>query len=201
MAKAETYGVDLGTHSSKPSSKNASTTTKGCEIASKDLVSQTLGQPIERMEPVKNEPGTCLYFGPAGVAARLAKEATEAAFKRAQQPGSKPEEGVEIVRGITGLAGGAYQTPEGGENPLLIFLISRGDGKPQMTALAVSKGIFGNIPGTVVEVPNLGDRAIQAAGLGLNVLKGDSLMRIIVAPMPGANEKAIALARALLPGI
>jgi hypothetical protein len=70
-----------------------------------------------------------------------------------------------------------------------------------MTALAVSKGIFGNIPGTVVEVPNLGDRAIQAAGLGLNVLKGDSLMRIIVAPMPGANEKAIALARALLPGI
>jgi hypothetical protein len=35
----------------------------------------------------------------------------------------------------------------------------------------------------------------------LNVLKGDTVIRIIVGPVPGANDKSVAIARAVLPRI
>ena len=200
VAKAATYGVDLKSHPSKSSSTNASRTAKGCDLISKDMVAQALGQPIEKMEQVKDEPGTCVFSGPPGLAVKLAKEDAETAYKRAQQPGASPSEGVEMARGITGVIGGPYQT-SGGEAPLLIFVITRGDGRTQMTALTINKAMFGKIPGTFEDVPGLGDRAILAPPLGLNVLKGDSLIRIVVAPMTGSREKAVALARAILPNV
>jgi hypothetical protein len=81
------------------------------------------------------------------------------------------------------------------------------DGRPQMTALAAAKGIFGGIGadskggGLGADIPNLGDRAIRLGPLGLNVLKGDTVIRIIVGPVPDANNKSEAIARAVLPRI
>ena len=95
---------------------------------------------------------------------------------------------------------------KGGEVPLLIFLLDP-DGRPQMTAVAATKGIFGGIGsasgagGLGAEIPNLGDRAIRLDPIGLNVLKGDTLIRVIVGPVPDANDKSVAIARAVLPRI
>jgi hypothetical protein len=51
--------------------------------------------------------------------------------------------------------------------------------------------------------PGLAERlARQGLGpLGLNILKGDTVIRIIVGPVPHANEKSVAIARAVLPRI
>jgi hypothetical protein len=51
------------------------------------------------------------------------------------------------------------------------------------------------------DISNLGDRAIRLANLGLNVLKGNTMIRLIPGPIPGANERAIAVARAIMPRI
>jgi hypothetical protein len=75
--------------------------------------------------------------------------------------------------------------------------------------VAISKGIFGGMgagagagnAGLGTDIPNLGDRAIRLGPLGLNVLKGDTVIRIIVGPVPYANEKSIAIARILLPRV
>ena len=49
------------------------------------------------------------------------------------------------------------------------------------------------------DIPGLGDRAVRLANLGLNVLQGNTLIRLIPGPIPDANDKAIAIARAILP--
>jgi hypothetical protein len=107
--------------------------------------------------------------------------------------------------GATAASSGENGT-KGGEAPLLTFLIDA-DGRPQMTAVAASKSIFGGIGkasgggGLGSDIPNLGDRAIRLGPLGLNVLKGDTVIRIIVGPVPDANDKSVAIARAVLPRI
>ena len=48
------------------------------------------------------------------------------------------------------------------------------------------------------EVPGLGDRALRLPKLGLNVLKGEVLIRIIPGPVPDAETKSVNVARAVL---
>ena len=84
------------------------------------------------------------------------------------------------------------------ERPLLIVIV-QSDGKAQMTALSATKALMSKFQGAGSEVPNLGDRAIRLGNLGLNVLKGDTIIRIVPGPVPDANEKSIQVAREVLP--
>jgi hypothetical protein len=77
-----------------------------------------------------------------------------------------------------------------------------------MTALTATKAIFGGIGkdsggggtgGFGADIPGLGDRAVRLANLGLNVLQGNALIRLIPGPVPDANNKTIAIARTILP--
>jgi hypothetical protein len=76
-----------------------------------------------------------------------------------------------------------------------------------MTALTATKAIFGGIgkaasdgkEGFGADIPGLGDRAVRLANLGLNVLQGNTLIRLVPGPVPDANTKSIAIARTILP--
>ena len=48
-------------------------------------------------------------------------------------------------------------------------------------------------------VPNLGDKAVRLPKLGLNVLQGEILIRIIPGAFPDANAKIVDVARTVLP--
>jgi hypothetical protein len=194
VAKAATYGIDLSSHPSSHSARSGQSV-KTCEIAPKDLVAPILAEPIERVEP--GDAGLCMYFGPAGLAAKLAKEEADKTSKEVQGGNSKVDI-PDLARVFTGAVETARA--KNGEVPLLMIVISRGDGRAVMNALAVNKAIWGQIPGGVLsDVPDLGDRAIRGANLGLSVLKGEDILRIYTASLPDAHAKEIALARALLP--
>ena len=83
------------------------------------------------------------------------------------------------------------------------------DGRAQMTALTASGAIFGGIYKAAEakgmafggEVPNLGDKAVRLPKLGLNVLQGEILIRVIPGPFPDSDKKAIEIARIVLPRI
>lgn len=208
VAKAGSYGVDLNSIPSPRSSSNSSRRKvyKPCEMLSKSEVSSLLGQPIERTEVMD---AACLYFGPAGLAEKLAERDTSDMM--AQAKAGKQLNGGDVADTVTKMLGAAAaKSGEGvsshGEVPLLTFLVDP-DGRSQMTAVAATKGIFGKIGedsgagGLGADIPNLGDRAIRLGPLGLNVLKGDTVIRVIVGPVPGANEKSVAIARAALPRI
>ncbi|MGH9646498.1 MAG: hypothetical protein ACRD4E_06745, partial [Bryobacteraceae bacterium] len=104
--------------------------------------------------------------------------------------------------GQTGGAAGSN-----GDVPLLIFVVDGEDGKVQMTALTATKAIFGGIgkaasdwkEGFGADIPGLGDRAVRLANLGLNILQGNTLIRLVPGPVPDANAKAITIARTILP--
>ncbi|HUJ50425.1 MAG TPA: hypothetical protein VLW25_09500 [Bryobacteraceae bacterium] len=202
VEKAASYGVDL--HSSpspSPSARNARRVS-ACDLLSKEDAARLLDEPIERTE---DQSGACLYYGPAGLSVKLAREGAANTFKRAQAPGSDVG-GGEIADTLTKLLGSvaAAQQPGGGDAPLLTLLVDWSDGKAQMTALSIlNAGVARSeaVKGGVADIPNLGDRAIRLGNLGLNVLKGDALIRIVPGPVPDANGKAIALARAILPKV
>jgi hypothetical protein len=152
---------------------------------------------------------SCLYFGPAGLAEKLAAQGTSEMMDKAkagvQMNGGDVADTVTKMLGAVAAKSGQNGI-KGGELPLLQLVIDP-DGRPQMTAVAASKAIFGGIGaesaggGLGSEIPNLGDRAIRLGPLGLNVLKGDTVIRIIVGPVPGPHEKDVAIARAILPRI
>jgi hypothetical protein len=208
VAKADSYGVDLRSIPSPiPSSPSRRTKVfKPCEILSKSEASALLGEPIERSAMMDE---ACLYFGPPGLAERLARQGTsemmDQAKAGAQLNGGDVADTVTKMLGATAARSGENGIP-GGEAPLLTFLVDP-DGRAQMTAVAASKSIFGGIGkasgggGLGADIPNLGDRAIRLGPLGLNVLKGDTVIRIIVGPVPHANDKAVAIARSVLPRI
>jgi hypothetical protein len=77
--------------------------------------------------------------------------------------------------------------------------IAVGDGPAQMTAILAGKALLSGLKGAAEEIPGLGDRAVRLGNLGLNVLKGDTLIRILPGPVPDANGKCILLARTMLP--
>jgi hypothetical protein len=216
VEKAANMGVDLNSISSPTSSGGGASSTrtyKACELLSQADAAAALGEPIDRIE---DQGTTCLYYGPPGLSGKLAQQGTADLVKRAQQPGaqisgndvadsmSKLMNGLAAQAGATGVAGDNGK----GDVPLLTFVVSAGDGKPQMTALTATKAIFGGIGkaatggsegGFGADIPGLGDRAVRLANLGLNVLQGDTLIRLMPGPVPDANEKSVAIARSILP--
>ncbi len=210
VTKAQSYGVDLNNIPSPvPSATSSSTTAKiykPCEILPKSDASNLLGEPIERTEIMD---GACLYYGPAGLAVKLGQQDTSEMMAKAKAGAQL--NGGDVADTVTKMLGAvAAQSGQngaaGGEAPLLTLLVDA-DGRPQMTALAATKGIFGGIGaaggggGLGADIPNLGDRAIRLGPLGLNVLKGDTVIRIIVGPVPDAYNKSEAIARVVLPRI
>jgi hypothetical protein len=208
VAKAESYGVDLKSIPAPiPSSPSPQTKVfRPCEILSKSEASALLGEPIERSAMMDE---ACLYFGPPGLAQRLATQETSEMMDQAKA-GARLN-GGDVADTVTKMLGAATANSgqngmPGGEAPLLTFLVDP-DGRAQMTAVAASKSIFGGIGkasgggGLGADIPNLGDRAIRLGPLGLNVLKGNTVIRIVIGPVPDANDKSVAIARAVLPRI
>jgi hypothetical protein len=208
VAKAATYGVDLNSIPSPIPSSSSSRhkAYQPCEVFPMSEASNLLGEPIERTQLMD---AACLYYGPPGLAEKLGEQGVAEMMGKAksgaQMNGGDVADTVTKMMSAAAAKSGENGAP-GGEAPLLTLLIDP-DGRPQMTAVAVSKGIFGGIGaasgggGLGAEIPNLGDRAIRLGPLGLNVLKGDTVIRIIVGPVPDANDKSIAIARLLLPRI
>ena len=208
VAKSESYGVDLKSIPSPiPSSTpSRSRVYKPCEILPKSEASNLLGEPIERTEVMEM---ACLYYGPPGLAEKLATQGTAEMMEKAKA-GAQMSSG-DVAGTVTKMLGAAAAKAgesgtSAGEMPLLTFAVDP-DGRPQMFAVAASKNIFGVIGadskggGLGAEIPNLGDRAIRLGPLGLNVLKGDTVIRIVVGPVPDANDKSVTIARAVLPRI
>lgn len=195
VEKAASYGVDLPSIAQTTAAPSASRHKKACDLLSKEEAASLLGEPIERATP---DESACLYFGPPGLAARLAQANTSEMMKQAQA--GKELNGGDVADTVTKMMGAlsGQAGPNGGEAPLLQIAYDP-DGRPQMTAIEANKALFGQIPGATAEVPNLGDRAIRLGNLGLNVLKGDGFLRVLVGPVPGANDKAVAVARAIVP--
>lgn len=209
VQKAKENGVDL--QSIVPpatASTNHYKTHKACDLLSKEEAARVLGQPIERTE--YQEDG-CDYYGPAGVYAKLAQSQAAAAIKRAEAPGANSG-GMEMANGLGALidsAGAAAgQTGSRGEMPLLILVVSDGDGRSIMAAQNAANALFSGIfkaaepdaKGGQVgdQIKGLGDQAVRVPKLGLNVLQGDTLIRIIAGPVPDADAKSIDLARLVL---
>ena len=74
--------------------------------------------------------------------------------------------------------------------------------------MGIANGLFNGIAqaasgektggGMFAEIHGLGDRAIRSPKLGLTVLKGDLAIGVIPGPLPDANPKLEAVARAVL---
>jgi hypothetical protein len=200
VEKAGSYGVDLRSLDSSSSHHSGRERPyRACQLLPRDVAAKLIDQPIDHTE---DQGETCLYFGPAGLSAKLAKEVAASTYKKAQEPGSTVN-GGDVATVATDLArsmGMGESTGVSSDAPLIMLLVSH-DGKAQMTAITATKALFGQIPGVGVEISNLGDRAVRLGNLGLNVLQGETIIRIVPGPVPGANEKCVALARAILPRV
>ena len=194
---ARAHGVDLDRVAgqikadSSPSSAPAIRLRKPCEYLSKDEVSSLIGEPIDRAVA---EEESCQYFGPPGLAARLGKQGISTGMNQLQK--EKPGN-AQMAEALNNLING-MGAQGGEERPLLIVAIDP-DGKAQMTAIDVAGGLFGQIPGgKPEEISGLGDRAVRFANLGLNVMKGRAIVRIVAGPIPDPDPKTIAVAKAVL---
>jgi hypothetical protein len=214
VEKAASVGVDLNSISSPEASNTASKIRayKACGLLSKTDAADMLGEPIDRIE---DQGTTCLYYGPAGLSGKLAQEGTADLLKQLQKPGAQvsgndvADSLSKLVGGLAaaGAAGAGDAAGSNGDVPLLTFVVDGEDGKTQMTALTATKAIFGGIgkaasdgkEGFGADIPGLGDRAVRLANLGLNVLQGNTLIRLVPGPVPDANTKSIAIARTILP--
>jgi hypothetical protein len=195
VAKAHSYGMDM------PSATRgvARNDVQVCELLPKDTVATLLHQPIDRTESQSQE---CLYYGPPGLSAKLSEEQMSGQVKDSQTPGNSVD-GSTVADAATNLAGSighavGIKDAADREIPLLTVVVAD-DGKAQMTVLSASKALLSGFRGAGAEVPNLGDRAIRLGNLGLNVLKGDTMVRIIPGPVPHAREKSVLVAREILP--
>ena len=212
VEKAASVGVDLNSISS-PEASSKIRAYKACDLLPKTDAAAMLGEPIERIE---DQGATCLYYGPAGLSGKLAQEGAADLLKQIEKPGAQVDGNdvtdslSKLVGGLAAQAGaaGVGAAPGGnGDVPLLMFVIDGEDGKTQMTALTATKAIFGGITkgasdgkeGFGADIPGLGDRAVRLANLGLNVLQGNTLIRLVPGPVPDANAKAITIARTILP--
>jgi len=208
VQKAAEQGVDLNSLASAASNSDSSSRhlPKPCNVLSKEQVSGLIGEPIERAEP-RDE--MCQYFGPAGLSAKLAREDASATFHRAQAPGATvggTEAANSVDQLVNSMAVQNGQPGSGGEMPLLMLAFLP-DGREQMTAVSATKAIFGSLGKTAdgsggldfgADIPGLGDKAVRVPKLGLNVLQGETLVRIIAGPFPDSDSKTIAVARAVL---
>ncbi len=217
MQKAAENGVDLSTVTPSASHSNgaAPKIKPMCSYLSKEEASRLIGEPIEIAE-VKDS--MCLYLGPPGLAASLAQQQAGAELAKTQAPGAKPRP-MDVISAVDQMANtmGVQGAVAGsnGEYPLLMLGVDP-DGRVQMNALAAANGFFGVIlhgaesdqpksgqPNCTtdcfgVNIPGLGDRAMRLPKLGLNVLKGELLVRVIPGPIPDADQKTTAIARTVL---
>lgn len=201
VEKAQSYGVDLPDISSSSSVAKKVRLLKPCEYLSKQEAGDLLGEPVERTTV---DDVSCMYFGPAGLSQELAQEQLSSLGRRAQTNGA-PDINSALNQLAGSLGATTGQTPNGGEVPLLILAIA-GDGKAQMTALMANKALFGGIgknasegkAGFGEDITGLGDRAVRMAPLGLNVLQGEIIVRVIPGPVPNGDAKGLEIARAVL---
>jgi hypothetical protein len=203
--KAKELGVELPSEPARHTGSARVPLPKPCDLLSKQEAATLLGEPIERSETSQE---ICMFYGPAGLSASLAKTQFSRNVQSAQTPGATVSatdmatSAEQMVGGITGAQG---MPGSGGEAPLLMLIIAP-DGKSQMTALTASKALFNGIfkaadaKGLSMgdDIPGLGDRAIRLPKLGLNVLKGEVMIRIILGPVPDPDAKTIAVARSVL---
>jgi len=195
-AKVHEYGLDT---SSSSAARTAVRHLDVCSLLSVNEATKLLHEPVTRSE---KELDQCLYYGSPGLAARLAREQMNARVKESQNSANHVD-AAGVADAVTNLAGslaneGAIAGHPGREMPLLTVTVAA-DGKSQMVALRASKALFSGVEGAGADIPDLGDRAIQLANLGLNVLQGDLLLRIVPGPVPKAHERSIDVAREILP--
>ena len=195
-AKVHEYGLDS---TSSSAARSAVRHLDVCALLSDKEASKALHEPVTRSERQLYQ---CVYYGPPGLAAKLSHEQMAAAFNNSKNPANRVD-GAGVADAVTNFAGSLAS--EGGvaghpvrEMPLLTITVSA-DGKAQMVALRASKVLFSGIEGSGADIPDLGDRAIQLANLGLNVLQGDLLLRIVPGPVPKGHECSIDVARVILP--
>jgi hypothetical protein len=119
---------------------------------------------------------------------------------------------VEVANGVgalvESLGAAAGQTGSGGEMPLLILSVTDENARSEMAAQNATNALFSGLfkaaapdgKGEQVggAVKGLGDQAVWVPKLGLNVLQGDSMIRVIAGPVPDADAKSIDLARLVL---
>jgi len=204
--KAKTYGVELPSTTSATSSSTPRRLPKHCEVLSAPEVSNLVGQPIERAEPQSNG---CAYFGPAGLAAQLAQQLSSDTFQKLKTPGSEVKE-PEIANALAQLGDSMQSGNQGlenshGEMPMLMVFFDP-DGRGAMTAMTMSKALFNGIGKAAGEkegpmgadIPGLGDRAVRLQRLGLSVLKGDLMIRVIAGPVSDPDTRTVEVARAIL---
>ena len=209
VEEAAAKGVDLNSLTSSSDRANGAghLLLKPCAFLTKEEVSQLIGEPIERAEV---QDRACLYYGPPGLAVKLAQEQASGTFHRVQAPGAQVNP-TEVANSVDQLVNSrAGQTGQNGsaELPLLLLAVDA-DGRTQMAALSASRAIFGGIgkaadpkgQGFGADIPGLGDKAIRLPKLGLNVLQGSIIVRVVPGPFPDADAKTISVARAVLPKI
>jgi hypothetical protein len=206
VEKAKDYGVELPQTSTARTSATPARIPKPCDVLTNQEVSTLIGQPIERSEP---QDQGCMFFGPAGLAAKLAQENAAGQIKQADAPGGKvnPGDMATAMEQVLASSGAAQGVTGSGSEAFLVMLTLNPDGKSVVTAMGIANGIFGGIAQAAGagknstgfdEVPGLGDRAIRSPKLGLTVLKGDLAIGVIPGPLPDANAKTISVARAVL---
>lgn len=208
IRKAAEHGVDIASITGAASTHTGAATRKfhgPCDLLSKEDVARLIGEPIDHTE-VQEE--ACLYMGPKGLYTKLATEQAQGAFKQAEAPGANvnPAQVTTAVDHVmTGIAAEAGKMGSDGDAPMLLLAVAS-DGKPQMAAMHASNALFSGIfkasgaqsQGFGVTIPGLGDDAIRLPKLGLHVLKGDTIMGIIIGPVPDANTRDVEVARAVL---
>lgn len=172
-----------------------------CELLPKDVVAKLIKLPVDHTE---SESQSCVYYGPPGLSAKLSQEQMSNQVNESGKPHSSVD-GSTVADAATNLAGSIGQAigvngANSKETPLLTVVVGN-DGKAQMTVLSASKALLNSLHGAGAEVPNLGDRAIRLGNLGLNVLKGDTIVRIVPGPIPDGREKCILIAREILPKV
>jgi hypothetical protein len=203
--KAAKYGIDLSSIAPSSVSSRPAHLLKPCEYLSAQDASNLLGEPIERTAPMD---GGCLYFGPPGLAQKLGRASISSMMQRVQAQGGDPAHGTldATLNQLAGSLGAATgQTENGGEAPLLTLVVG-GDGKTQMAALMANQALFGGITRGASDgketfgtnIAGLGDKAISLPALGLNVLRGDVIVRVVPGPVPDADTKSIEIARMVL---
>jgi hypothetical protein len=195
VAKASEYGVDIPSRGTGPSAASIELARHPCDLLTKEEAASLLGEPIDHTE-VRS--ASCLYYGPIGLSARLGEESMPAMVKKPSASTNGAEVADTVDRFMKTAAAQAGQADANGDYPLVTVIVLE-DGRAQMAAISAGKALFSGVKGAAEEIPGLGDRSIRFANMGLNVLKGDTLVRILPGPVPGANQKCVALARTMLP--
>ncbi len=201
VEKAKEYGVDVPS-SHEPRPVNVAKNT--CDYLSKAEVSGLIGEPIERAEAKEL---SCEYYGPAGLSTKLANEQASGTMKTVTSEHATDSDRLAALREIANTVGAGEQISSGAEMPLLILAVNP-NGRSVMLAMNITKGLFSgigknsgapsNLPGLGSDVPGIGDQAVRLPKEGLNVLKGEVLVRVIAGPIPDSETKTIEVARAVL---